>query len=118
MAELTKSSVKTQSEVWQHKKGYPKLADVLMAPYPTAAIFRRFGFLTMLQIMSLQSELMGIEREFREIINEDDSSKDPSREGLSGCFVKLKSGQPLQRERLEQSSEKLKNYRLFFTTPG
>lgn len=85
-----------------------------MAPYPSAAIFRRFGFLTMLQIMSSQSELIDMERQLRDIIKEDDESKDPGRDGLSASFAKLRKAQgvnALQRERLEQSRLKLQEYR-------
>ena len=69
--------------------------------------------------MSLQSELIVIERKLRKIINEDDSSKDPSRDGLSANFVKLRaSGTPaLQKATLEESTEKLKEYRQCFVVP-
>jgi hypothetical protein len=45
-------------------KGYPKLAT-LMGDFPDVAIFRRFGTLTMLNLMRLQAELIEIEEKLR-----------------------------------------------------
>jgi hypothetical protein len=45
-------------------QGYPKLA-VLMGEFPEVAIFRRFGTLTMINLMSLQAELIQIEEQLR-----------------------------------------------------
>ena len=51
-------------------EGYPKLSS-LMASYPTAAIFRRFGELNMLNLLRLQAELQDLEAQLQEVRDED-----------------------------------------------
>jgi hypothetical protein len=98
---------------WSHK-GYPKLADAYMGRYQTAAIFRRFGFLTTLNLMSLQAELVDLEYKFRTAIEHDDTSTDAKRDCLSTDFYELRAATPpndKQRQLLKTSRERLKEYR-------
>ena len=59
-------------------RGYHKLAS-LMGPNPDVAIFRRFGALNMLNLMSLQVELVDLEAQLSDIAREDDTSDDTNR---------------------------------------
>lgn len=70
-------------------RGYHRLAEVLMGPYPEAAIFRRFGPLAMLNLLSLQAELVDLELEFRRIRSTDDTSNDPTERNFSSYFKDL-----------------------------
>lgn len=111
-APSTNPVVNTRKQ-WSHK-GYPKLADAYMGRYQTAAIFRRFGFLTTLNLMSLQAELVNLEHRLRTAIERDDTSADAKRDCLSTDFYELRAATPpndKQRELLKASREKLKEYR-------
>lgn len=66
-------------------KGYPKLA-ALMGPNLDVAIFRRFGALNMLNLMSLQAELVDLEAQLSDVMHEDASSDDPKRKLYSERF--------------------------------
>ncbi|KAH0551432.1 hypothetical protein GP486_007354 [Trichoglossum hirsutum] len=55
------------------RQGYHKLAAI-MGPHSEMAIFRRFSALGMLDLLSLQAELMELEVKFRDICKEDDMS--------------------------------------------
>ena len=59
-------------------RGYPKLAK-LMGTHHETAIFRRFGELNMLNLLSLQAELTDLEIQLQSIRNEDEVSDDPVR---------------------------------------
>lgn len=98
-------------------RGYPKLAN-LMGPYPEIAIFRRFGSLTMLNLMSLQAELLVIEDELQKVQREDNASKDS--ETYSTNFHALNhSVYPNNHQRLllESSRKKLEEYRAYWMVP-
>lgn len=94
-------------------RGYPKLAN-LMGPYPEIAIFRRFSSLTMLNLMSLQAELLEIEDKLQTCQKEDDASSDLEISTFSTSFCALNHSQsPKNRQRvlLESSRDKLEQYR-------
>ena len=59
-------------------RGYPKLA-AYMGAHSETAIFRRFNHLNMLNLLSLQSELMDLEVHLQNIRTEDETSDDPLR---------------------------------------
>lgn len=91
-------------------KGYHRLAD-LMCHYPETAIFRRFGALNMLNLLSLQAELIDLQVQFRDIWVEDDASVDLDEKDYSTYFRKLvKSETSLQYEMLLEARKKLQEY--------
>lgn len=93
-------------------RGYPKVAR-LMGSYPDVAIFRRFGSLTMFNLMRLQAELLVIEDELRSIQVANNLSSDPDVYSYSTDFRKLNdSKQPDNAQRLlmDQSLQKLEQY--------
>ncbi|KAI7152787.1 hypothetical protein KC349_g8777 [Hortaea werneckii] len=91
-------------------KGYHRLAD-LMGHYPETAIFRRFGALNMLNLLSLQAELIDLQVQFRDIWVEDDASVDLDEKDYSTYFRKLvKSETSLQYEMLLEIRKKLQEY--------
>jgi hypothetical protein len=69
-------------------RGYPRLAR-LMGTYPETAIFRRFGSLTMLNLMRLQAELLNIEYELEILQAQEDASSNPDLQSYSVDFSKL-----------------------------
>jgi hypothetical protein len=73
-------------------RGYHRLAD-LMGHYPEIAIFRRFGPLNMLNLLSLQAELVDLEVQFRDLWDEDEHSGDPSEELYSTYFRELRNSE-------------------------
>ena len=99
-------------------KGYPKLAT-LMGEFPEVAIFRRFGTLTMLNLMRLQAELVEIEEKLRiKQLQDDFASLDT--EKYSTIFSTLNKSKaskegdkdhPNQMALLELSRTKLTEYR-------
>jgi hypothetical protein len=55
--------------------GYPRLAD-LMGRHGEIAIFRKFGALNMLNLMSLQAELVELEDKLRDVLLENENGED------------------------------------------
>ena len=98
-------------------QGYHKLA-VFMGKSRQVSIFRRFGSLTMFNLLSLQAELVELEGDFQDIRREDDGSSDPVREGLSLSFHNLRASKgtfnDYQLKKLEEIRPKLGKYRTFF----
>jgi hypothetical protein len=91
-------------------RGYHRLAD-LMGHYPEAAIFRRFGSLNMLNLLSLQAELVDLQVQFRDIWVEDEGSPDDSEKQFSTYFRTLrKSEDSLQFTMLLDIRKKLQEY--------
>ena len=96
---------------WQIK-GYPKLARMLSI-FPEAAVFRRFGNLGMLNLLSLQAELIDIETRLGDTWEDDDtSSVSEVREYTSDFYRLHRSKQPFddQLELLNESRQKLGRY--------
>ena len=84
-----------------------------MGPHQNAAIFRRFGSLTMLNLMGLQAELLDLEIQLQDTIKEDDESSDTRVQNYSSDFYELYRSEPpnkLQKELLETSRDKLERY--------
>ena len=98
-------------------QGYHKLA-AFMGKSRQVSIFRRFGSLTMFNLLSLQAELVELERDFQDIRQEDDGSSDGVREGLSLSFHNLRASKgtfnDYQLKMLEEIRPKLGKYRTFF----
>ena len=93
-------------------QGYRKLAK-LMGPYPEIAIFRRFGSLTMFNLMRLQTELVAIDDQLQRIGEQDDMSADSNISSYSTDFYALNTAKPpddAQLLLLEQSRLKLEQY--------
>jgi len=98
--------------------GYDRLAEIMGGPESKYAIFRRFGALNMLNLMSLQAELVILEDDLRIII----SSNQPNEEQrlLNQSFVLLhasKKPNHHQREKLEEIRKKLKEYSMLVHGP-
>ncbi|KAG9744648.1 hypothetical protein KCU73_g8084, partial [Aureobasidium melanogenum] len=91
-------------------QGYHRLAD-LMGQYSETAIFRRFGALNAITLLSLQAELIDLQVQFRDIWAEDDRSNDPDEQQFSTYFRKLReSGDSIQYEMLQEIRAKLREY--------
>jgi hypothetical protein len=91
-------------------QGYHRLAD-LMGRYPETAIFRRFGALNAITLLSLQAELIDLQVQFRDICAEDDRIGDPNEQEFSTYFRKLReSDDSLQYEMLKTIRAKLHEY--------
>ena len=107
--------LKTMAAQARSPRGYHKLAG-LMGLYPEAAIFRRFGSLTMLNLMKLQAELVALEDQIRRIGERDDASKNPNEASYSIDFYALNNpgadDDEAQRVLLENSRIKLEEYRV------
>lgn len=88
-----------------------------MGPYQETAIFRRFGPLNMLNLLSLQAELVEMDAEFRAIWAEDDSSPNSEEHDYSVYFRKLRDseggGSDFQHQMLVQIRRKLQEYGQF-----
>jgi hypothetical protein len=84
-----------------------------MGSYPDVAIFRRFGSLTMLNLMRLQAELLVIEDELRSTQAADDVSTHPDVYSYSTDFRKLSDSKDPDNKLLllmEKSHQKLEQY--------
>ena len=68
--------------------GYAKLAS-LMGVYPEVGIVRRFGTLSLQNILHLQAELVYLEHEFDKCVSENLSSDDVDRKTLSKNWFAL-----------------------------
>lgn len=98
-------------------QGYHSLA-LLMGRYTEASIFRRFGSLVALNIMSLQAELVELQDEFYDICGGDElSGKDPHNR-YSRHFRTLReslnSDNPARYEKLLAIREKLHEYSMSY----
>jgi hypothetical protein len=91
----------------EHPTGYHRLG-AFMGSSRRMSIFRRFGNLTMLNLLTLQAELSNLEFEYRVVHlynNEDDKGL------LSTSVAKLKDSGDYQWELALQIRVKLKEYR-------
>lgn len=92
----TVSSVSLQiqgsSPSFPSSQGYHKLAT-LMGNYRRVAIFRRFGALNMLNLLSLQAELVELEVHFKDVCAEDNESNDPVEQNFSKYFHELRKSE-------------------------
>jgi hypothetical protein len=97
----------------QEPRGYHRLAD-LMGQYPEVSIFRRFGSLNMLNLLSLQAELIDLQIQFRDICIEDEESPDDSEKRFSTYFRQLRNSEDsLQYTMLLDIRQKLQEYSTF-----
>ena len=76
----------------QSSKGYHRLA-AMMGPYQETGIFRRFGPLNMINLLSLQAELIELNATFRNISAEDDGSSDANEKNFSSSFRALRESE-------------------------
>ena len=84
-----------------------------MGPYPEVAVFRRFGSLNMLNLMSCQAELIQLEDQYRVICEVDDTSSSETLNMLSSDFHLLresKAPNDTQKAMLSQIRSKLFEY--------
>lgn len=72
--------------------GYHRLAD-MMGPYPDIAIFRRFGPLNMLNLLSLQAELVELEADLRDIWSADNDSQNEEEQEFATYFRSLRKSE-------------------------
>lgn len=73
-------------------EGYHKLA-ALMGKSRRMSIFRRFGKLTMVNLLDLQAELTDLEERYQVICAADNKSNDPTRTCLSKKFSALRDSE-------------------------
>lgn len=98
-------------------RGYHRLAE-LMGQYPEVAIFRRFGPLNMLNLLSLQAELIDLQVEFRDIWAEDEESTDDTEKRFSTYFRQLHNAEDsFQLKKLKTIRDKLQEYSEFRQHP-
>ena len=105
------TSIRDPAPEW-HPKGYPKLSN-LLGHYPEAAVFRRFGALGMINLLSLQAELISLETELRELWQEDDESSISDVRNYTSDFYRLrrsKAPNDDQLKLLNESRQKLEQY--------
>lgn len=93
-------------------KGYPRLAQ-LMGGYADVAIFRRFGTLNCLNILSLQAEILDLEDRLKDRIETDDRSSDAAVRELAEDFYALRKSDGEQKRLLKLIRPKLKEYSAF-----
>lgn len=79
--------IQEEREKWS-PKGYQKLAN-LMGSHQEIAIFRGFGALTMLNLLSLQAELIDIEVQLRETCRDDDVGRNDATTNLNDATTNL-----------------------------
>jgi hypothetical protein len=89
--------------------GYPRLAQ-LMGLGSDIAILRRFRRLNMLSLLSLQAELLYLEKEFDEVVDEDVKEGRDFHMGFSKLFASKDVGDTSQLEKLRDIKDKLKEY--------
>jgi hypothetical protein len=94
-------------------KGYNKLAS-LMGPNSEVAIFRRFGSLNMFSLLSMQAELMELERKFTDVYLDDSASDIEPVKRFCRHFAKLRASKgtddDFQLQMLESIQIKLAEY--------
>ena len=83
-------------------KGYHKLAETLMGTYDETAIFRKFGHLNMLNLLSLQAELVHLQIEWRRVSLHHDHPSLDSKQRFSTSFQALLQRQANGDDRPEQ----------------
>lgn len=102
-------------------RGYQKLAS-LMGNYHETAIFRRFDSLSMLNVLSLQAELLALQDELGDICFEDESSDDPAANAFAVNFFALRESEgginDEQYQILIKIREKLREYSQLFPADG
>lgn len=90
-----------------------------MGSHPETAIFRRFDHLNMLNLLSLQAELMDLEVHLQNIRGEDEISGDPSRTLHAVSFYEMRQskseGGDLQWQILMDIRAKLQEYSTAFS---
>jgi hypothetical protein len=82
--------------------GYPQLAD-LMGRHGEIAIFRKFGALNILNLMSLQAELLDLQEDLKNLYQNDQSHTT-----LRDFYAMRNS--PLHQEKMVEIREKLREY--------
>lgn len=75
-----------------------------MGPFPQLAIFRRFGPLNMLNLLSLQAELTHLQNELKAVTNLDDMSPGPESK-FSSSFLAMLKEMDRDEEKVEDSRE-------------
>jgi hypothetical protein len=95
-------------------KGYNKIA-ALMGRYPESAIISQFSELNIQNLLYLQAELIGLQKDLRELEDANDRSSDPERSAYSRNWDALssakKEGGSNEQWKLVQSiNVKLKEY--------
>lgn len=103
-----KASVHTRSG--RKVTGYHKLADYLGSSRRNS-IFRRFGNLTMLNLLTLQAELLNLEAQYRS--EHCDNNEADDTEGFAFCIQKLEYSGASQWKLALKVREKLNQYRKF-----
>jgi hypothetical protein len=92
--------------------GYHRLAT-LMTKEQSLAIFRRFDFVNVLCLLSLQAEIQELQSAFDDLCKRDRFSGDPEKQIYSHWFKALKDGEDgssHQYKKLKELREKVKEY--------
>ncbi len=90
-------------------QGYPRLAGIMTRDKSTA-IFRRFDDLTLLNLLSLQAEIVDLQKHFRLQCELDDNSKVGNEKEYSQYFLKLHNSDGDQLRKLREIGEKIQKY--------
>jgi hypothetical protein len=99
-------------------KGYNKIA-ALMGRYPESAIISQFSELNIQNLLYLQAELIGLQKDLRELEDANDRSSDPERSAYSRNWDALSSakkegGSNEQWKLMQLINVKLKEYSAFY----
>jgi len=90
-------------------QGYHRLAGI-MARDKSMAIFRRFDDLTMLNLLSLQAEIVDLQKHFRLQCELDENSIVGIEKEYSQYFLKLHKSDGDQLRKLREIGEKIQKY--------
>ena len=102
-----------------NQDGYHKLAT-LMTRDESIAIFRRFDFVNMLSLLSLQAEIQEMQEEFRAQCQRDKISGDLEKQMYSRWFQQLREaekGGSAQYQKLRDLRERVKEYSMLPCVP-
>ena len=94
-------------------QGYVKLA-YLFGRYPDAAVFRRFGHLEMINLLSLQAKLVALDEEYTKLWQLTDNSKETEVKAYSTYFYSLHrfaTEDDVLRAKLSEIQMTMKEYR-------
>ena len=95
-----------------NQDGYHRLAT-LMSEDQSIAIFRRFDYVNMLSLLSLQAEIQELQEDFRFQCDRDRFSGDQQKQMYSRWFQQLREsedGKSAQYEKLKHLRERLSEY--------
>jgi len=105
----TQANAVPMAAVAYKPQGYHRLASI-MARDKSMAIFRRFDDLTMLNLLSLQAEIVDLQKHLQLQCELDDTSRVGDEKEYSQYFLKLHKSDGDQLRKLRVIGEKIQKY--------